>query len=557
MSKQIIVVPDIGGSGDVEVIEVCVAPGAIIKQEDSLIVLESEKASMEVPSPYAGKVIDIQLKVGDKVSEGSAILTIEVADEKAATSTPKKAAAETAAPEKVAAAPAPAKEKASAAKSTTAATPAVATIETIAVPDLGGAETVDVIEVNVKVGSVLAEGDTMIVLESEKASMEIPAPKAGIVRALKVKEGDKVGVGAAILELEISGTAAPIAPTAASTTTATTETATIETVTAAAKPTAASSTTTPAAVSVASAMRQPGGEVYAGPAVRKLAREMGIDLSKVAGSGPKGRVQKDDIKTFVKQLIENRGSAISGSGLPALPDIDFAQFGAVDIQPLSKMHKITALNMHRSWVNLPHVTQFDDADITELEEFRESLKVEAERRGIKVSPLPFLLKACAIALKAHPKFNASLLNDGERIAFKKYIHIGLAVDTPNGLVVPVLRDVDRKTVWELAAEAAELAQKAKDRKLKPTDMQGGCFTISSLGNIGGTGFTPIINAPEIAILAVSKLAIKPMWNGKEFAPRKMLPLSLSYDHRAVNGADAGRFFTYLNELLADIRRLVL
>jgi pyruvate dehydrogenase E2 component (dihydrolipoamide acetyltransferase) len=545
VSKQTVVVPDIGGTDAVEVIEISVAPGATVKQEDSLVVLESDKASMEVPSPFAGKIIDIQLKVGDKVAQGHVILTMEVADEKAATPPPA-AAAPTAATQSAPPAQAVAPAPAAAGKTKDPA----ARVEPIAVPEIGGAENVDVIEISVKVGSVLAEGDTMIVLESDKASMEIPAPHAGTVKSIKVKEGDKVSAGALILELEISGApAAPAQPTA-------------QPAAAAPASPAPSATFEPAPAPVQAPARAPqsagpaSGEFYAGPAVRKLAREMGIDLSRVGGSGPKGRVQKDDIKHFVKQLMENRGGSLSGA-LPPIPEIDFMQFGPIDVQPLSKLHKITALNMHRSWVNLPHVTQFDDADITELEEFRETLKGEAERRGIKVSPLPFLMKASALALRAHPKFNASLLNDGEHIVYKKYVHIGMAVDTPVGLVVPVLRDVDRKSVWELAAETAEIAQKAKERKLKPADLQGGCFTISSLGNIGGTGFTPIINAPEVAILGVSKLAIKPVWNGKDFEPRKMLPLSLSYDHRAVNGADAGRFFTYLNELLADIRRLVL
>lgn len=550
MSKQTVVVPDIGGTEAVEVIEISVAPGATVKQEDSLVVLESDKASMEVPSPFAGKIIDIQLKVGDKVSQGHVILTMEVADDKAEPAAAK-------APE--AAKPAPA-EPVAPAPAAAAATPAAAaktksaasSIESIAVPEIGGAENVDVIEISVKVGSVLAEGDTMIVLESDKASMEIPAPFAGTVKSIKVKEGDKVSAGALILELEVSGASATPAPSQPAPQPGKAATAN--------PPASAQFEPAPAPAQAPAKAAQPAGpasgEFYAGPAVRKLAREMGIDLSRVAGSGPKGRVQKDDIKQFVKQLMENRGGSLSGA-LPPIPEIDFMQFGPIDVQPLSKLHKLTALNMHRSWVNLPHVTQFDDADITELEEFRETLKAEAERRGIRVSPLPFLMKACALALRAHPKFNASLLNDGEHIVFKKYVHIGMAVDTPTGLVVPVLRDVDRKSVWELAAETAEIAQKAKDRKLKPADMQGGCFTISSLGNIGGTGFTPIINAPEVAILGVSKLSIKPVWNGKEFVPRKMLPLSLSYDHRAVNGADAGRFFTYLNELLADIRRLVL
>jgi pyruvate dehydrogenase E2 component (dihydrolipoamide acetyltransferase) len=553
VSKQTVVVPDIGGAEAVEVIEISVAPGATVKQEDSLVVLESDKASMEVPSPFAGKIVDIQLKVGDKVSQGHVILTMEVADDKAA-APQAPAAAKPAATEPVK--PAAAETPAPAPAASTPATPAKNTearIESIAVPEIGGAENVDVIEISVKVGSVLAEGDTMIVLESDKASMEIPAPRAGTVKSIKIKEGDKVSAGAPILELAIleqesSGATATPAPTQAAAKSPAPAPAQFEPAPAPAP--------TQAPVKPAQVPGGASGEFYAGPAVRKLAREMGIDLSKVGGSGPKGRVQKDDIKQFVKQLMENRAGSLSAA-LPPIPEIDFMQFGPIDVQPLSKLHKITALNMHRSWVNLPHVTQFDDADITELEEFRETLKAEAERRGIKVSPLPFLMKACALALRAHPKFNASLLNDGDHIVYKKYVHIGMAVDTPVGLVVPVLRDVDRKSVWELAAETAEIAQKAKDRKLKPADMQGGCFTISSLGNIGGTGFTPIINAPEVAILGVSKLTVKPVWNGKEFAPRKMLPLSLSYDHRAVNGADAGRFFTYLNELLADIRRLVL
>ena len=299
-------------------------------------------------------------------------------------------------------------------------------------------------------------------------------------------------------------------------------------------------------------------DVYAGPAVRKLAREMGIDLLRVAGSGPRGRVQKDDVKRFVKELMEGGAPGlVAGSGIPPIPPFDAAEFGEVDLQPLTKLHKLTAANMQRNWLNIPHVTQFDDADITDLEAFRTSLKGEAEKRGVKLTPLPFLLKACALALKANPKFNASLHSDGEQIVYKKYVHIGIAVDTPVGLVVPVIRDVDKKSIWELAAESAELAAKARDRKLKPAEMQGGCFSISSLGNIGGLGFTPIINAPEVAILAVSRLTVKPHWDGQQFVPRKMLPLSLSYDHRAVNGADAGRFFTQLNEVLADIRRLLL
>lgn len=553
VNTQTIVVPDIGTDDAVDVIEISVAVGDIIKPEDSIVVLESDKASMEVPSPAAGKIVEIKVKVGDKVKQGSAILVIESADSKtaapAAASEKKESKPVEAAAEKTVA-----KEK-SAEKMAEPAT-AKGAVETISVPDLGGSNDVDVIEVFVKVGSQIAEGDSMITLETDKASMEIPAPKAGVVRALKIKVGDKVSSGDAILELE-TAEKADASPAVAKSTAA--PTATKPTAPQAPTPAATPSESVSAKPTVSNVSSAPAanGDIYAGPAVRKYARELGIDLTKVKGSGPKNRIQREDLKAFIKNLIENRGSTTSGSGIPPIPDVDFAKFGDIEVQPLSKISKVTAMNMHRSWLNLPHVTQFDDADITELEDFRASLKEEAEKRGVKVTPLPFLLKACAIALKTHPKFNSSLLNDGDHIVFKKYAHIGIAVDTPAGLVVPVVRNVDRKSIWELAAETAELSQKAKDRKLKPDEMQGGCFTISSLGNIGGTGFTPIINAPEVAILAVSKLAVKPQWNGKEFIPRKMLPLSLSYDHRVVNGADAGRFFTFLTELLADIRRLVL
>jgi len=415
-------------------------------------------------------------------------------------------------------------------------------------------DAVEVIEVSVKPGDTLAAGDTMVVLESDKASMEVPAPKAGIVRALNIKVGDKVSIGAAILQLETES-APPVSVASASAVTPVAAPSVV--------PPVRNEIPQPAASILASASdtanAETDGSVYAGPAVRRLAREMGIDLTRVPGSGPKGRIQKDDVKGFVKGLMENRAPAraTGGAGIPSIPEVDFALFGEVDVQPLTSLGKAIASNMHRAWLNVPHVTQWDDVDITDLESFRDTLKAEGEKRGVKLSPLPFLFKACAAALKAHPKFNASLHADGEHIVYKKYVHIGMAVDTPAGLVVPVLRDVDKKSAWDIAAEAAELAQKAKDRKLKAADMQGGCFTISSLGNIGGLGFTPIVNTPELAILGVSKLTVKPLWTGSEFVPRKMLPLSLSYDHRAINGGDAGRFFATLNQLLSDIRRLVL
>lgn len=553
MAIQEIAVPEIGGAEEVEVIEICVQPGDSIVAEASLIVLESDKASMEVPSPTGGKVVEVKLKTGDKVSAGSPILTLEVEGEPAAASaSPSPTEAEEPAAEVTAPATADADAVAPAA-------PEQSRTERIAVPDIGGGDAVDVIEVTVAEGDQLTEGDSMVVLESDKASMEVPAPKTGRVMRVLIKVGDKVSKGTEILELEVSD-----APSSKQ------EDAKLEGAISqqpgpeAARPsTPASSAAAPQAQASLQSPSQPAtgavsaaaGDVYAGPAVRRLAREMGIDLTRVSGSGPKGRVQKDDVKTFVKDLMSSRGSV--GGSLPKIPEVDFSAFGPVDIQPVTKLHKLTAANMQRNWLNLPHVTQFDEADVTELEAFRSSLKAEAEQQGARATPLPFLLKACAAALKAHPKFNASLINDGEDLALKQYVHIAIAVDTPAGLVVPVIRDVDRKSIWELARESAELAERAKARKLKPDEMQGGCFSISSLGSIGGQGFTPIINAPEVAILGVSRLATKPVWDGKEFAPRKMLPLSLSYDHRVINGADAGRFFTYLNGLLADVRRLLL
>ncbi len=552
MAIQNLNVPDIGGAENVEVIEVCVKPGDKVSKDDSLVVLESDKASMEIPSPASGTIKSIQLKVGDKVSQGKPMLVLEI--EGAEVSQP----AEKPVEKKAEAAPAPVAKAAeqSAAASTTSSAIASSTLESILVPDIGSSDTVEVIEVSVSIGAQLAEGDTMVVLESDKASMEIPAPKAGIVRALKIKVGDKVSSGAALLDLEIApATATPAAlqvtaPTAAPVATTTSNSEILQP----SFPGVASAALGSARVTTVSTS---SSEVYAGPAVRRLAREMGIDLTRVPGSGPKNRIQKDDVKHFVKQLMENRAPAAGITGIPAVPAIDFAQFGPIETQSLTGLQKAIASNMHRAWLNVPHVTQWDDADITELESFRETLKADAEKRGVKLSPLPFLLKACVAALKAHTKFNASLHADGEHIVYKQYFHVGIAVDTPAGLMVPVLRDVDKKSVWELAAEAAELAQKAKGRKLKPEEMQGGCFTISSLGNIGGLGFTPIVNTPEVAILGVSKLTVKPWWNGSEFVPRKMLPLSLSYDHRALNGGDAGRFFATLNQMLSDIRRLVL
>lgn len=456
----------------------------------------------------------------------------------------------------------------------------------VTVPDIGGAEGAEVIELLVSPGDSVALDQGLIVLESDKASMEIPSTLVGTVVELLVAVGDKLSEGAPVAVIEVAEVvAAPaVAPGAAKPPAApqgavagAEESAPAPAVSAAAgsaglsaarpaaepAPTpAASSSAGAAAPLLTAAPDASSAQVYAGPAVRKLAREFGVPLQQVAGSGPQGRILKEDIQQFVQQSLRAAPGAVaagtaSGTAIPAVPEIDFAAFGEVEVTQRSRIDKLTAANMHRSWLNVPHVTQFDAADITELEAFRAGLKDEAQRRGVKLSPLPFILKACAVALREHPRLNSSLARGGEDLVFKKYIHIGMAVDTPAGLVVPVLRDVDRKTIWELAAETAQLAARARERKLAPGDMQGGCFTVSSLGSIGGNGFTPIVNTPEVGILGVSKAAIQPVWDGAAFAPRTLLPLALSYDHRVVNGGDGGRFLTYLVALLGDIRRLSL
>lgn len=470
-------------------------------------------------------------------------------------------------------------------------------VQQVTVPDIGGAEGAEVIELLVAVGDTVAIDQGLIVLESDKASMEIPSSIAGTVVELLVKEGDQLSEGAPVAMIDVAGDSAAASEPAASKPVASAPSPANEVPKAGKKaatakrdapvpvksaatppepePDAAPAAPEPAApgpatpettrpreaVASAPPQREDDGEsapVYAGPAVRKLAREFGVRLGRVAGTGPQGRILKEDLQQFVQQSLREAPAKVSaGAGLPLVPEIDFAQFGEVDVTPRSRLDKLTAANMHRSWLNVPHVTQFDDADITDLEAFRAGLKGEAQRRDVKLSPLPFVLKACAVALREHPRLNSSLSRGGEDLVYKKYIHIGMAVDTPAGLVVPVIRDVDRKTIWELAGETAVLAAKARDRKLAPGDMQGGCFTVSSLGSIGGSGFTPIVNTPEVGILGVSKAAIKPVWDGAAFAPRTLLPLALSYDHRVVNGGDAGRFLTYLVELLSDIRRLSL
>lgn len=552
MSNEIIKVPDIGGNDGVEVIEINVKPGDRIEQEDTLIVLESDKASMDIPSPQAGVVKKLLVKEGDQVQEGTDILELEVeagaegeaADESAETSAP---AEEEPADE------APAQEEAPA---PTAATSQKAEIR---VPDLGGHDQVEIIEVAVKAGDSLNEDDPLVTLETDKATMDIPSPYAGELLELLVKEGDKVSEGDLLGYIQAQGaekSAEPSAEAAAAPATAPASPASNQ-------PTASAPATQPATQPSAVA-EQPNKSVHAGPAVRMLGRELGVDLSLVKGSGPKGRILKDDLHAYVKQVMQQTGgsaaanpSAASGAGIPPVPVQDFSQFGEVEEKPMGRLLKAGAVNLHRSWLNVPHVTQFDQADITELEAFRKGMKAEAEQQGAKLTPLPFIIKACALALQAYPQFNVSLGANGDTLIWKQYINIGFAVDTPDGLLVAVVKDVDKKSIYQLARETADLGARAQKKQLKSDDMKGSCFTISSLGSIGGTAFTPIVNAPEVAILGVSKASMQPVWDGASFQPRLMLPLSLSYDHRAINGADAARFTSFLAQQLGDIRKMLL
>jgi pyruvate dehydrogenase E2 component (dihydrolipoamide acetyltransferase) len=576
VAKQKVTVPDIGGAEGAEVIELLVAVGDQVEVDQGLIVLESDKASMEIPSTAAGKVVEMLVSEGDELSEGAPVAVIDTGDEAGeATGESDGAGASTPAAEEAASAGAGEPPGAGGAETDEGAeAPATATgevrEEVVRVPDIGTDEAVDLIEVLVAVGDTLAEGDSIVVLESDKASMEVPSPLAGEVRKILVSDGDSVREGDELVvvravagggraaEPEKSVTAAESGGMEAPASTAKEPAAPVSESPAAgpaARP-APESPSTQAATSAAAAPGEPA-RLYAGPAVRKLAREFGIQLDKVRGTGPRGRILKEDLQQFVSRSLSGEAPVAAGAGIPPVPEVDFSAFGEVEATERSKLDRLTAANMQRSWLNLPHVTQFDEADVTGLEDFRAGLKREAEQRGTRLTPLPFLLKACAVALRNHPKFNSSLADGGKTLVFKKYVHIGMAVDTPAGLVVPVIRDVDKKSIWELAEEVLAMADRARDRKLKPGDMQGGCFTVSSLGGIGGTGFTPIINAPEVGILGVSRLATRPVWDGQAFVPRKMLPLALSYDHRVINGGDGGRFMTDLVALLGDIRRLVL
>jgi pyruvate dehydrogenase E2 component (dihydrolipoamide acetyltransferase) len=564
VAKQTIVVPDIGGAEGAEVIEMLVAVGDEISLEQILIVLESDKASMEIPSTLAGTVVEVLAEIGQELAEGDPIVLLEAAGDGESDDTPEDSAEETpgVVPEVAAGDPAagdpaagdPAAGDPAAGAPAAKVTPPVsaASERAVTVPDIGTDDPVEIIELCVAVGDVVAEGDSLVVLESDKASMEVPSPFAGEVLNILVTVGDEVKTGDNLMGLksDVVESAPAESPVQASTPEPSAEKNAV--------PAAVEAGFKSAGASPDSVTASDEKSVHAGPAVRKLAREFGLELAKVTGTGPRGRLLKEDLHGFVKNALSGAAvTATSGSGIPPIPEVDFSAFGEVAVEPLSKMGKLVAANMQRSWLNVPHVTQFDDADITDLEAFRADLKAEGEKRGVKLTPLPFLLKACAVTLRDNPKFRSSLTVDGQSLVYKQYTHIGMAVDTPAGLLVPVIRDVDTKTIWELAEEVVSIAGQARDRKLTPAQMQGGCFTISSLGSIGGTGFTPIVNAPEVGILGVSKASIQPVWDGAEFQPRKLLPLALSYDHRVINGGDAGRFFTQLVSLLSDIRRLAL
>ncbi len=551
-------VPDIGDFDEVSVIEVMVKPGDTVKAEQSLITVESDKASMEIPSSAAGVVKEIKVAVGDKVKQGSLVLVLEGAGE---------AAAPAPAPAPATAAPAPSPAPAAAAPAPQAAPAQGGGLVEIRIPDIGDFKDVAVIEIMVKPGDSIKLEQSLITVESDKASMEIPSSAAGVLKELKVKVGDTVNIGDLLGTVESAGGPAAASPAPA----AAAAPAAAKSEAAAPAPVAApANASAPAPVAAHNPTVAPTGALpHASPSVRKFARELGVPLAEVKGSGPKGRITQDDVQGFTKSVMSGAvqtkaqaakapaGGGGGGAGLDLLPwpKVDFAKFGPVERKDLSRIKKISGANLHRNWVMIPHVTNNDDADITELEAFRVSTNKENEKSGVKVTMLAFVIKAVVAALKKFPEFNASL--DGDALVYKQYFHIGFAADTPNGLVVPVLRDADKKGVLQISQEMGELAKKARDGKMGPADMTGGCFSISSLGGIGGTHFTPIINAPEVAILGLSKSAMKPVWDGKQFVPRLTLPLSLSYDHRVIDGAAAARFNAYLGQVLADFRRIIL
>lgn len=572
MPVESIKVPDLGDTKDVEVIEILVKEGDSVQENDSLLVLESDKAAMEIPSPRSGVIKKIIVKVGDEVNKGDEIFSMEVEDDVQQKSASDKVSDEDAdssdGDKKQAEKPAAdAKTQNQEQKSEKEdVKPAGKSVELIRVPDIGGDSDVEVIEIHVKEGDEVKAEDTLITLESDKAAMDVPSPASGIVKSLKLKVGDKVSKDSPLLEMEVvssTGSAAKNSDSKKSSERAEKNSSGEKTESTSESSASAKLDDKRLAKKQAefaeTAASRSDSKVYAGPAVRKLARELGVDLTLVDGSGSKGRVQKEDVQNFVKSRLQGPATAgaAGGAGIPAIPDVDFSQFGEIEERPMSKLHKVTAANMHRNWLNVPAVAQFNEADVTGLEEFRNAQRKESEKRGVKLTPLPFMLKACAKVLDEYTQFNVSLHSSGEVLIQKKYIHIGVAVATEAGLVVPVIRNVDQKSIWQIAAELTEMTDKAKNRRLSKEDMQGACFTISSLGAIGGTSFTPIVNAPEVGILGISKTQVKPVYINNEFVPRQMLPFVLCYDHRAVNGVDAGLFATRLAEILSDIRLLMM
>jgi|TARA_B110000908_G_scaffold170914_1_gene231938 pyruvate dehydrogenase E2 component (dihydrolipoamide acetyltransferase) len=554
--SQKILVPDVGGE-EVEIIEICFAVGDSLDADDGIITVETDKASMDIPAPFAGKLTALLVNVGDKIKEGDVIAEMSSSAGEV-TSAPVEVA------EQVKAEPTPVAEEVPVAE--TPATTVVNDIIEVTVPDIGEDGEVDVIEILVSVGDVIEAEDGLITLETDKATMDVPSPNAGIVKEVYIAVGDKVKQGSVVIKLETSDGApvaveAPVAAPVAEPT----PSPVVEPVSKAVAPKAPKSAPVPHHPQAGNIPSK--GSIYTSPSIRRLAREFGVDLTVVKGSGNKNRILKEDVQSYVKYELSrpkaNAGSSVAagegGLQVVSAKPIDFAKFGEVETKPLTRIQKISGPFLHRNWVTIPHVTQFDEADITNVEAFRKEQNVicEKQKLGFKITPLVFILKAAANALRAFPVFNSSLSEDGESLIMKQYIHIGVAVDTPNGLVVPVVRDVDQKGIHQLSRELLEISLKARDGKLKASDMQGGCFTISSLGGIGGTAFTPIVNAPEVAILGVSKSEMKPKWNGKDFEPKLMLPLSMSYDHRVIDGAIAARFTVHLAGVMSDIRKLVL
>ena len=574
MTEQLIKVPDIGGAEGAEVVEVLVAVGDHIDLEQSVIVVESDKASMEIPANLAGIVTTLRVAVGDAISEGDVILGIDVvssvqgeseageahlsssiSDETASVSKP---AAEVANDQtarngqqrdEASSASASRSESSGAAQDVRQATQGESL--SVVIPDLGSDQGAELVEYLVAEGSAVEEGDSLVLLESDKASMEVPAPAAGVITEWLVTVGSTVKQGDQIALMRVTTTHVPSSNEAVA------EDHGGEPPRSAPAVSAAKNEPQPAARErVDQTSEADQSAVYAGPAVRKLAREFGVTLTQVTGTGARGRIQKEDLQQYVAQALSQSASG-SGAGLPIIPELDFERFGQVERVSRSRVERLTADNMVRAWLNIPHVTQFADADVSDLEDFRQALKQEATDKALRLTPLPFILKACSVALSHHPKLQSSLADGGDSLVFKHYCHIGMAVETPGGLVVPVIRDVDKKTIWQLAEEITALAQRARDKQLKPDDMQGGVFTVSSLGAIGGEGFTPIINAPEVAILGVGCASVRPVWDGAAFQPRTRLPLALAYDHRVINGGDGGRFLAEISTLLGDVRRFIL